>query len=51
MPDKLSGKALIDAYTERHGIMIVERTDHPEHLGFHPTKEQIESTIAFLREY
>jgi hypothetical protein len=51
MPDKLSGKALIDAYTERHGIMIVERTDHPEHLGFHPTKEQIEKTIAFLMEY
>lgn len=51
MPDKLSGKALIDAYTERHGVMVVERTDHPEHLGFHPTKEQIEKTITFLMEY
>jgi len=51
MPDKLSGKALIDAYTERHGVMIVERTDHSEHLGYHPTKEQIETTIVFLMDY
>lgn len=51
MSDKLSGKALIDSYTERHGLMIVERTDHPEHIGYHPTKEQIETTIAFLMRY
>lgn len=51
LPDKLSGKALIDAYAEHHGVMIVERTDHLEHLGYHPTKEQIEQTISFLMEY
>lgn len=51
MPDKLAGKALIDAYAEKHGIFIVERTEHPEHVGFHPTKEQIEATVNFLMNY
>lgn len=51
MPDRLSGKALVDAYAEKHGIFIVERTEHPEHVGFHPTKEQIEATVNFLMNY
>lgn len=51
LPDKIAGKALIDAYTEKQSFMMVERTDHPEHMGFHPTKQQIEKTIAFLMEY
>lgn len=51
LPDKLAGKALIDAYTEKQSFMVVERTEHPEHIGFHPTKEQIENTITFLMGY
>lgn len=51
VPDKLGGKALVDTYAERQGLLLLERTAHPEHVGFHPTKEQIETTIAFMTNY
>jgi|GEM_PF-4090989 len=51
LSDKLSGKALVDVYAERQGLLLLERTAHEEHVGFHPTKEQIEGTIAFMMNY
>lgn len=51
MPDKLAGKALVDAYAEKHTLIVVERTDHPEHTGYYPTKKQLEETIGFLIHY
>lgn len=51
LPDKLGAHALIDTYTEKQGLMFVEHTNHSEHLGYHPTQKQIESTVAFLMCY
>ncbi len=51
MPDKLAGNALVDAYAEKHTLMVVERTNHPEHIGYHPTKKQLEETVDFLMHY
>jgi predicted esterase len=47
-PDKRAGHALIDVYKERYGIMIVEHTEHQEHIGYHPTQQEIEKTIEYL---
>lgn len=51
LPDKKAGHALVDAYRERHGTMIVERTAHQEHVGYYPTKEHIQETIEYLLYY
>ncbi len=51
LPDTIAAHAFIDAYTEKQGIMIIEHTNHPEHLGYYPTQKQIESTVQFLMDY
>ena len=51
LPDKLSGQALVNAYLERRSVIMTEHTMHTDHIGYHPTKEQLETTIAFMMRY
>jgi hypothetical protein len=49
-PDKEAGNKFLHALITRKAFVIVEKTDNESHTGYHPTKEYIEATLAYMEQ-